>query len=236
MAVLVSMADTLVSDFDVADLFHELVVSCTGLLDVEQAGLLLTEENGTLGVAAASSEAAHIMELLNLENEGGPGLQAFRTGRPVMSGPLDGAEAEERWPTFAKAAHAAGFNEVVAVPMRLRDQVLGALCLFRTEAGDLSEQDLTVAKALADLATIAILQDRSTMDDRTVIRQLQTALDTRVVIEQAKGIVAQETGLEMDEAFDRIRTYARENNERLQVVASMIASGELRIHLLDSGR
>lgn len=233
VAVLVSMADTLVSDFDVADLFHELVVSCPDLLEVTEAGLLLTDGNGALGVAAASNEAAHVLELLELENKGGPGKEAFRTGRPIRSGPLDGAEAQERWPAFGKAAHAAGFNEVAAVPMRLRDQVLGALNLFLTEADAISDQDLTVAKALADLATIAIIQDRSTTDDRTLILQLETALDTRVVIEQAKGIIAQNLGLEMDEAFSRIRGYARDSNQRLRSVAARIVSADMTAADLD---
>lgn len=235
VAVLISMADTLVSDFDVVDLFHELVVSCTDLLNVTQAGLLLTDGNGALGVAAASHEAAHVLEVLELENEGGPGKEAFRTGRPVRSGPLDGTEAQETWPTFAKAAHTAGFNGVVAVPMRLRDEVLGALNLFMTQEDALSEDDLTVAKALADLATIAIIQDRSTTDDRTLILQLETALDSRVVIEQAKGIVAQDLGLEMDAAFSRIRRYARDSNQRLRSVAAQIVSGEMAATELSPG-
>jgi GAF domain-containing protein len=227
VAALISMADTLVSDFDVADLFHGLVVSCTDLLDVAQAGLLLTDGNGVLGVAAASSEATHVVELLELENDGGPCLEAFRTGRPVHSGSLAGSGAQQRWPVFAEVALSAGFRAVTAIPMRLRHQVLGALDLFLTDAEDLTSEDLTVAQALADLATIAILQDRTTIDDRTVISQLRIALETRVVIEQAKGIVAQETDLAMDDAFARIRQYARNNNERLRDVSAAIVSGDL---------
>ncbi len=226
-AALISMADTLVSDFEVIDLFHELLVSCTDLLDVAQSGLLLTDGNGGLRVAAASSEATHVVELLELENEGGPGSEAFRTGLPVHSGPLTESEARQRWPEFVEAALLAGFHAVTAVPMRLRGQVLGALDLFLTDAEDLTDADLTVAQALADLATIAILQSRLTLDDRTLISQLQTALETRVVIEQAKGIVAQEAELTMDEAFGRIREYARNNNERLREIATAIVSGEL---------
>lgn len=227
VAALISMADTLVSDFDVADLFHELVVSCTDLLDVAQAGLLLTDGNGVLGVAAASSEAAGVVELLELENRGGPGAEAFRADRPVHSGSLAGSGAHHRWPDFGEAARAAGFRAVTAVPMRLRHQVLGALDLFLTDAEDLTDEDLTVAQALADLATIAIIQDRLTVDDRTVISQLRTALKTRVVIEQAKGIVAQDTDLTMDEAFARIRRHARNNNERLRDISAAIVSGDL---------
>lgn len=235
VAALISMADTLVSNFDVVDLFHELVVSCTDLLDVAQAGLLLTDGNGVLGVAAASSQATGVVELLELENQGGPGTEAFSTGRPVHSGSLAGSEARHRWPEFGEAARAAGFSAVTAVPMRLRHQVLGALDLFLTDAEDLTDQDLMVAQALADLATIAIIQDRLTVDDRTVISQLRTALESRVVIEQAKGIVAQEADLTMDEAFARIRQHARNHNERLRDISAAVVSGDLAPPHLTSG-
>jgi len=233
--VLVSMADTLVSDFDPVDLFFELVVSCTDLLDVAQAGLLLTDGNGELRVVAASSEATGVVELLELENQGGPGTEAFRTGRPVRSGALAGSQARHRWTEFGEAALSAGFRAVTAVPMRLRGQVLGALDLFSTETVDLTDDDLTVAQALADLATIAILQDRATIDDRTLISQLRTALETRVLIEQAKGIVAQGAGLTMDEAFGHIRNQARNNNERLRDISAAIVSGALTPLHLTSG-
>ncbi len=225
--VLVSMADTLVSDFDAVDLFYELVVSCTDLLDVAQAGLLLTDGNGELRVVAASSEATSVVELLELEKQGGPGKEAFRTGRPVRSGELAGSQAYHRWPGFGEAALSAGFRAVTAVPMRLRGQVVGALNLFLTEAVDITDEDLTVAQGLADLATIAILQDRLIIDDRTLISQLRTALETRVVIEQAKGIVAHGADLTMDEAFRRIRNHARNNNERLRDISAAIVSGDL---------
>lgn len=225
--VLVSMADTLVSDFDPVDLFYELVGSCTDLLDVAQAGLLLTDADGILRVVAASSEATSVVELLELEGEGGPGRQAFHTGRLVRSGELAGSEARYRWPGFGQAALSAGFRAVNAVSMRLRDQVIGALDLFMTETADLTDEDLAVAQALADLATIAILHDRSNIDDRTLIANLRRALETRVVIEQAKGIVAQAVDVDMDEAFSRIRHHARNNNERLREVAAAIVAGDL---------
>lgn len=225
--VLVSMADTLVSDFDPIDLFYELVTSCTDLLDVAQAGLLVTDGDGVLQVVAASSEATSVVELLELENQGGPGTEAFRTGRPVRSGELAASEAQHRWPGFGAAALSTGFRAVTAVPMRLRDHVLGALDLFLTEAVDLTDEDMTVAQALADLATIALLQTRTHIDDRSLISQLRTALQTRVVIEQAKGIVAQEADLTMDEAFSRIRNHSRSTNAQLRKVAAAIVSGDL---------
>ena len=233
--VLVSMADTLVSDFDVIDLFHELVAGCTDLLDVAQAGLLLSDGNGVLRVVAASNEATGVLELLELENDGGPGSEAFRTGQPVRSGELAGSEARQRWREFGEAALSEGFRAVTAVPMRLRGQVLGALNLFLTEAADLTDEDLTVAQALADLATIAILQDRLIIDDRTLISQLRTALETRVLIEQAKGIVAHGADLTMDEAFGRIRNHARNHNKRLRDISAAIVSGDLTPVHLSSG-
>ncbi|HEU4320161.1 MAG TPA: GAF and ANTAR domain-containing protein [Acidimicrobiia bacterium] len=233
--VLVSLADTLVSDFDPVDLFYELVVSCTDLLDVAQAGLLLTDGNGELRVVAASSEAAGVVELLELDNQGGPGMEAFRTGRPVRSGDLGRSQAQHKWAGFGEAAVAEGFRAVTAIPMRLRGQVLGALNLYSTETVDLSDEDLTAAQALADLATIAILQDRAAIDDRTLISQLRTALETRVVIEQAKGIVAHGTGMTMDEAFGRIRDHARSNNQRLRDVSAAIVAGDLTPPHLTTG-
>lgn len=233
--VFVSMADTLVSNFDVVDLFHELVASSTELLDVAQAALLVADGDGELRVVAASSQSTGVLELLELENRGGPGAEAFRKGQPVLSGSLDGTDAKARWPEFSAAVREAGFSAVTAVPMRLRDQVLGALDLFLTETVDLTDDDLTVAKALADLATIAILQERSAIDDRTLIQQLRTALESRVVIEQAKGLVAQQAGLGMEEAFGRIRQYARNNNQRLRDVAAELVSGDLPPLRLGSG-
>ena len=233
--VLVSMADTLVSGYDPVDMFYELVVGCTDLLGVAQAGLLLADPDGVLRVVAASSEATGVVELMELENRGGPGTEAARTGQPVRSGELTEPEARQRWPGFGEAALSAGFRAVTAVPLRLRDQVLGALDLYLTEGADLTDEDLTVAQALADVATIAILQDRTTSDDRTLITQLRTALETRVVIEQAKGIVAHEAEVTMDEAFGRIRHHARATNERLRDISAAIVSGELAPHQLKAG-
>lgn len=227
LRVLVGIADTLASDFDALDLFYELVTSCVDLLEVSQAGLLLTDADGMLRVVATSSEATGMVELLGIDNQGGPGLEAFRTRSQVTSGDLAGDEAQQRWPLFAGAAISSGFRAVVAVPMRLRDQGLGALDLFLTDTVELRDEDRIVAQALADLATIAILQDRAVIDDRTLITQLRTALETRVVIEQAKGIVAHEADVSMDEAFGRIRDHARRNNERLCDVTAALVSGEL---------
>ncbi len=233
---LASFADTLVSDFDISELFYRLVDSCTQLAEADEAGLLLVDKEGRLGIAAATSESTHLVELLQLQSSEGPCLDAFRSGEPVRTGPLTSAQAKEKWPKFAPMASSAGIDSVVAVPMRLRDVVLGTLNLFRVGPGDATDRDVTSAQILADLTTIAIIQDRAVEDARTVIGQLQTALDTRVSIEQAKGIVAARNDLDMTTAFERIRSYARSSNSRLSEVSARIISGELDHELLIPGR
>lgn len=224
---LASFADTLVSEFDVSELFYRLVESCTQLADADEAGLLLMDKEGKLGIAAATSQSTHLVELLQLQTSEGPCLDAFRSGQSVQTGPLASERAEARWPRFAPMAASAGFHSVVAVPMRLRDSVLGSLNLFRIGPGEATDRDVTSAQVLADLATIAIVQDRVVEDARIVIDQLQTALDTRVSIEQAKGIIAARSDLDVTTAFERIRSYARSSNSRLSEVSARIITGEL---------
>lgn len=223
---LVSLADTLVADFDVVDLFYRLVDAATELLDVEAAGLLLADHQGQLQVMAASNEEAAFVEMVQLQREEGPCFDAYRTGE-VVGASLTDQDTQRRWPTFSSAALEAGFVGVVALPMRLRDSVLGALNLFGIKPEALGESDLIAAKALTRLATIAILQSRIIDDSEAVIVQLQGALDSRVVIEQAKGIISEKTQIGVDQAFARLRKHARDRNQRLRNVAQEIISGSL---------
>lgn len=229
---LAAFADTLVTDFDISELFYRLVDACVELAFADDAGLLLMGRDGELGIAAATSQSAHLVELLQLQAREGPCLDAFRSGEPVRTGPLDSAEAEERWPEFSGLATSAGFDSMVAVPMRLHDITLGSLNLFRTGPGEATDRDLSAAQVLADMGTIAIVHNWLVDDAREVIDQLHTALDSRVSIEQAKGIVAERTKLDVGAAFERIRSYARTNNLRLKDVSSRIASGEFDVSLL----
>lgn len=224
---LVNLADTLVAGYDVTEMFYYLVESCTEVLSIGHAGLLLVDTAGDLQVVAATSEVAHLIELLQIQNQEGPCLDAFRTGEPVESGPLDAPAAIERWPILSEAAHQAGFGAITALPMRLRNQVLGALNLFRIDSDELSSVDQAVAQAFANIATISVIQARTTHDARGVIDQLQRALDTRIVIEQAKGYLAQHAQVSTDQAFGRIRRYARDHNLQLSAVARDIVSGKL---------
>src|SRR2546421_513315 len=195
---MVQLADTLVADFDVVDLLTLLADRCVEVLDVRAAGLMLMGPDGDLKVMASSSEAMRVLELFELQASEGPCLDCFRTGRPVVNQDL--ATADSRWPDFAREALAAGFRAVHALPMRLRGNVLGALNLFHVEPGHMRPEDIDAAQALADVPTIAILQHRATLEAQTLNEQLNHALTSRIIIEQAKGMVAQREGLDMERA------------------------------------
>jgi transcriptional regulator with GAF, ATPase, and Fis domain len=216
----VALADTMVDDFDVIDFLHMLTDRSARLLSVSAAGVVLADPRGELRMAAASSEAAGLIELFQVQNDQGPCLDCFRTGQPVTAADL--AEPGQRWPRFAAAATRAGFGAVDALPMRLRDQVVGALNLFSARAGPLGPAELRIGQALADVATIGLLQERNVRRAETLAEQLQAALNSRVVIEQAKGKLAERTSLDMDQAFTLLRQYARNTNQRLTDVARYV--------------
>lgn len=228
---LVELADTLVDDFDVIEMLTVLVDRCVELLDVSAAGVMLVAPEGDLRVAASSSETMRIVELFELQAEEGPCPDCFRTGEPVVDADL---AANETWPAFAPVALASGFAAVHALPMRLRDQVIGALNLFGSQAGSFTEEDLVASRALADVATIAIVQHRVAREAQVLAEQLNHALNSRVVIEQAKGVLAEREGLQMEEALARLRTYARSHSLRLTDVAQSLVDGGLDTSVLAS--
>lgn len=221
----VELADTLVDDFDVIDFMHLLVDRCVELLDVDAAGLLLADHNGQLRLIATSDEQVRLLELFQLQNREGPCLEAFGTGVRVSHPDLTAGDV--RWPRFSAAAADAGFSAVDALPMRLRSHVIGALNLFRTRAGVLSETAVRTAQALAGVATIGLLQERLIRRHEVLAEQLQTALDSRVVIEQAKGFLAERLGVELDEAFAVLRGYARHHNRRLSDLARAVTNNRV---------
>ena len=228
---LVEMADTLVDDFDVVELLTILADRCVEVLEVDAAGLMLVAPDGDLRVIASSSEAMRLLELFELQSEEGPCLDCFRTGQPVVNQSL--AEVDSRWPRFAAEALAAGFQSVHALPMRHRGTVIGALNLFHQEPGEMQQADVVAAQALADVATIGILQHQAAREAYVLNEQLNNALNSRVVIEQAKGMVAERDALNMEQSFARLRVHARNHNLRLVDVAHAVIAGTLAAAELD---
>ena len=224
------LADTLVADFDIIDSLTVLTARCVEILDTAATGILLVGSDGRLHVVAASSEQARLLELFQLQNDEGPCLEAFASGHPVIHNEL-GASIE-RWPLFTPYALRAGYQSVYAIPLRLRGNIIGALNLFRSDPGLLDDGDIALAQAFADLASITILQAAATTESRAREVQLQHALDSRIVIEQAKGMISERAHLDMQDAFERIRSHARNTNTKLTDVAAYIVGGQLALDAL----
>jgi len=219
--VFVELADTLVDDFDVIDLLHQLCDRSVELLAADAAGLILADQHGRLQVMASTTEEARLLELFVLQNEEGPCLDCYTTGEQVVNADLDGVD--RRWPRFQAAAVAAGYHATHALPLRLRGQVIGTLNLFCMRPVTLSDADIDLGQALCDIATIALLQERTIRSGEILAEQLQGALNSRIVIEQAKGVLAARTGLTLDATFTLMRDYARRNNLHLAEVADQVA-------------
>lgn len=219
----VGLADTLVADYDVIELAQQLIDSTMMLLPIDAAGILLGDPKGELHVFASSSEHTRLLELLQVEADVGPCLEAYRTGQPVLVANLEHDAA--RWPAFAARAAEYGFNAVTALPLRLRAERVGALNLFRSQVGMMEPADVGVAQALADVATIGILHQRILTQSELVNQQLQTALNTRLIIEQAKGVLAERGTIGMDRAFNLLRAHARNTNRRLANLARDVVNG-----------
>jgi transcriptional regulator with GAF, ATPase, and Fis domain len=220
--VFIGLADTLVADFDLVDFLGTLADTCVELLDVDAAGLMLADNAGVLHVLASSDEQAELLELFELQQDNGPCPECFRTGLPVVNVPIG------TWPEFAAAAAAGGYASAHALPLRLRGQVIGALNLFRTNTTPLTDEDTALGQALADIATIGLLHERASREHRALTEQLQHALDSRVLIEQAKGMLAERAGLTLAEAFTTMRSYARGAGLGLSSVAHGVLDGSLR--------
>jgi GAF domain-containing protein len=222
---LVEMADTLVDDYDVVDLLTGLADRCVDLLGVSAAGVMLASPEGGLGLVASSSEAMRLLELFELQAQEGPCLDAFRTGQPVGQQNLRAGSG--RWPSFSAAALQAGFRSALALPLRLREATLGALNLLSVTRTPMDEADVIVARAFADLATLSIVQHRAAAEAQSLNEKLSAALASRVVIEQAKGVISERVGVDLAEAFARLRGYARSHNLRLTDVAQAAIDGTL---------
>ncbi|MFF1381306.1 ANTAR domain-containing protein [Streptomyces sp. NPDC058308] len=231
-AAFVDLADTLVQDFGVVGFLYSLAEHCVKLLDVAAAGVLLASADGRLVDAAASDERTRRLVLASVEWDEGPCQDCFRTKEQVPDVPLATQAARTRWPLFAPRAVEAGFTSVVAAPLRLNNQVIGALNLFQDQPGPLDGSHVRLGQALADTATIGVLQQRAVSEQMAVTAQLQTALDSRIIIEQAKGYLANRHDLDVEEAFTLMRRYARDHQTRLTEIARQVLQGTVDAALL----
>ena len=223
----VEIVDALVGDFDVIDVLTSLTSRCVELLDAAAAGILLADDDGHLRVVGASNEETHLLELVQVQNDEGPCLDCYRTGRVVLHSEIDVASP---WPLFTAACTEAGYSSVCAVPLRLTTHTLGCLNLFMSEPGGLTDADVALAQALADVASVVIVQDQATRDATIREGHLQYALTSRVAIEQAKGMIAEHDQVDMGEAFARLRTFARNNNRRLTDLAEAVVAGTTDVY------
>ncbi len=221
----VDVADTLVADFDVVDFLTLLTTRCVELFALSEAALLLADPPRGLRVAASSSHEMHVLELFEIQHDQGPSVDCYRRGEPVECADLH--TAVTRWPRFARKALDSGWTSAHALPMHLRSELIGSLNLLRAEPGPLPTTDLVAAQALADVATIGLLQHRAAEEHRLLAEQLQYALHGRVAVEQAKGVLAEHTGLDMDAAFTALRQYARNHNLGLVNVAHAVVERQI---------
>lgn len=230
--VFVEVADTLVDEFDLIE-FLQMVSSHTSeLVDAQAAGLLLADQHQRLQVMAASDEDAHMLELFQVQAHEGPCQDCFRQGEPIVNADL--RNAGDRWPKFAPRAVAAGYRSVHAFPLRLRQKVIGALNLFGTDSGEMAPEDIRIVQALADVATIGLLQERAIRHSELLAEQLQSALDSRILIEQAKGALAQIHGGTPDQAFELLRRYCRSHHARLGEIAYAVVNAPASVPELTS--
>jgi GAF domain-containing protein len=226
-AAFVRIADTLVDEYDVLDLLHTLVDECVDLLDATAAGLMLAGPDGVLQVLASTSEESHLVEVLQQELGSGPCVECYITGVPVTI--RDIAGTGDRWPEFKDAAAVQGYQSVHAFPMRVRGRTIGAMNLFRVDRGELSAEDVAIGQALADVSTISILQERTIQESAVVNDQLQRALNSRILIEQAKGMISYISTVDTNEAFQRLRAHARAHNTSLRATAEAVLNRSLTL-------
>ena len=221
----VDLSNELVDDYDVVEMLSQLTANCASLLDISSAGLLLADARGSLHLMASSSERTYYLEVFQLQRDEGPCLDCYHGREPIIVPDLDAEE--QRWPQFCEAARGVGIKSVHALPMRLRSNVLGTLGLFGEQTGSLAGDDLALAQALVHVASVSIVNARAALDKNTVNSQLQQALTSRIVVEQAKGVIAQAGGLEMGLAFVVLRRYARDHGRKLSDVALEVVRRDL---------
>ena len=223
-AAFIEVANALASDYDVGEFLHMLVGRCSEALNSDAVSVLLEAQEGTLQLAAATSERMRELEDLEIRLGQGPCVETYRQGAPVSAG--DMRKEQDRWPATAPKAMEIGLLAVNAFPLKVDGDSVGAFNVYREAAGALSDEELRLTQAFADVATVGILRDRKVSEAERRAEQLQGALDSRVLIEQAKGVLAERQGISTELAFDMIRRYARNHHRKLRGVCQQIIAGD----------
>jgi GAF domain-containing protein len=231
----VTVVDAITTDFDIVDVLHVLVEQCTEVLDADGGGLMLVNSNGQLQLMTSTSDSADFVEVMQLNADSGPCIDCFTSGAELSVPNIQSSGG--RWPAFQKSAMQKGFHSAHATPMRLHGQIIGTMNIFRSKRGALSERDASVAQALTDIATIGILHERVVREGAILAEQLHNALDSRIFIEQAKGMIAHSRSLTMDDAFTVLRSHARNNNLTIRSVAEGISTRAISVQsIIPAGR
>ncbi|MHA7263785.1 GAF and ANTAR domain-containing protein [Arthrobacter sp. TMN-37] len=226
-AAFLRLTETLITQFDILELLHILVEESVRLLDAAQAGLLLADPYGELQLLASTSEESQLVEVLQLQAGEGPCIDSYKTGSVVTIDDI--TTLSGRWPAFRQAALDEGFLSVHAIPLRIHDRTIGVMGLFGVDRGALNQEDAAIGQALADVATISLIQERTARESQIVNDQLQRALNSRITIEQAKGVISHTASVDMSEAFARLRTFARSHNQSLHDTAAQVLNRTLHL-------
>ena len=189
---------------------------------------MLAIKVGGLAVTAASSDEVSKLAALQARLGEGPCIDCLRTGQEVLNAAV--TAADDLWPSFVPAARASGFGTLSALPMRSREQAIGVIFWAAAEAQQLAGRDLRELRVLARMTAITLAQLRESRRNAMAAEQLQQALDSRVLIEQAKGAVAARLGVSPDRAFDLLRGYARQANLTLAEVSTQAIGNVLSPH------
>jgi transcriptional regulator with GAF, ATPase, and Fis domain len=225
-AAFVELSDAMVTGLDLVDFLHLLSRRTVALLDVDAAGVMLADEDDKLRAVAASDENTHLLEMFSLQHQEGVCIDVYRKGAVEQTST---AATVDRWPNFSRLAVSHGYAWLCGIPLRHGKEIIGSMNLFRKDDEPLGDEEVRLAQALTDVATIALLARRETIHARRQATQLQAALDSRVLIEQAKGVLVERLDISLDEAFQVLRQHARDNNRKLRDMAHDIVFGNLEL-------
>lgn len=218
----VAAADTLVGGFDLVDFLHGVATGAAKITGSSAIGLLLAERDGGLRVIAASSEDPELLGLFSIQRAEGPCLDAHRAGAELPD--IDLRATHDPWPDFTSQATALGFTGTHCFPLRLRGKTVGAMHAFQDDGHHLSADERRSGRALADLAAISLVQERATRRPGELTEQVLFALNSRIVIEQAKGTVALNLDVGVAEAFELLRVRAAQHRMPLTELARAVVA------------